>query len=193
MQRDNVSLVTEPIAEMTPRGPRTADGTVHEVDCIIYGTGFKTTEFVLPMQVTGVDGRTLSDEWADGAHAYLGMTVPSFPSMFVVYGPNTNTSGGSIVFFLEAQARYIRQAVAHLDDLGRGGLSVRPTVYTDGDRRVQQRFAGTAWTNCDSWYRNESGRIVTNWPGLHARLRPRDGDARRARFRGYPSDGESTG
>ncbi len=164
LQRDNVTVVTDSIAEMTPTGPRTVDGTVHEVDCVIYGTGFRTTEFMFPMQVTGVRGRALRDVWADGARAHLGITVPGFPSLFVMYGPNTNTSGGSIVFFLEAQARYIRQAV-QLQARTRRGVDVRPEVFDASDRSTQERFAGTAWLRCDSWYRDGSGRIVTNWPG----------------------------
>ncbi|GAB2457182.1 flavin-containing monooxygenase [Jatrophihabitans fulvus] len=164
LQRDDVEVVTDPIVEMTPDGPRTADGRVHEVDCVIYGTGFRTTAFMLPMRVTGRDGVTIEDAWQQGAHAHLGLSVPGFPSLFVMYGPNTNTSGGSIIHFLEAQAGYVRRAV-QLADERRAALDVRPDVEAATDREVQNRFAGTAWLECDSWYRNESGRIVTNWPG----------------------------
>ncbi len=82
-----------------------------------------------------------------------------------MYGPNTNTSGGSIVFYLEAQAAYIRQALQRVRETGAAAISVRPEVESRSDRETQARFAGTAWMECDSWYRNESGRIVTNWPG----------------------------
>ena len=164
LQRDNVTVIADAIAEMTPEGPRTTDGTVHEVDCIVYGTGFRTTEFMFPMDVAGTGGRSLREAWANGPRAHLGITVPGFPSMFVMYGPNTNTSGGSIVFFLEAQARYIRQAVQLLARTD-GGLNVLPDVLDASDRRTQQRFEGTAWTACDSWYRDETGRIIANWPG----------------------------
>ena len=164
LQRTNVDLVTESITRMTPAGPQTADGTVHEVDCIVYGTGFKTVDFMFPMEVTGVGGESLEDAWAGGARAHLGITVPGFPSLFVMYGPNTNTSGGSIIFFLEKQAAYIRQAV-ELMQRQRAALDLRPEVYRRSDEAVQARFGGTAWLSCDSWYRTESGRIVTNWPG----------------------------
>lgn len=164
LQRDNVDLVTEPIVAMTPQGPRTADGTIHEVDCVIYSTGFRAGDFMFPMRITGAGGVTLREAWsADGPRAHLGITVPGFPSMFVMYGPNTNTSGGSIVFFLEAQARFIRQAVQLIGRVG--AVDVRPDVLDVSDRRTQQRFAGTAWTRCDSWYRSESGRNIANWPG----------------------------
>jgi cation diffusion facilitator CzcD-associated flavoprotein CzcO len=120
---------------------------------------------MFPMDVRGEGGVRLSDAWANGAHAHLGLTVPGFPSLFVMYGPNTNTSGGSIIFYLELQAAYIRQALEHLRRGGHGSLAVRPDVEAASDRDVQGQFAGTAWTACDSWYRTESGRIVTNWPG----------------------------
>jgi cation diffusion facilitator CzcD-associated flavoprotein CzcO len=163
--RPNVELVTDRVAEVTETGLRTTDGRLHEADCIIWGTGFKATEFVAPMRVQGADGRTLDEVWSGGAHAHLGLTVPGFPSMFLMYGPNTNTSGGSIIFYLEAQAGYIRQALEHVRDGGYRSLDVRPEVEAASDRALQARFAGTAWTGCDSWYRDREGRIVANWPG----------------------------
>jgi cation diffusion facilitator CzcD-associated flavoprotein CzcO len=165
LQRDNVELVTESITRMTPSGPATDDGRVHHVDCVIYGTGFKTNDFMFPMAITGTGGRSLREEWADGAHAHLGITVPGFPSMFVLYGPNTNTSGGSIIFYLELQAAYLRQALQRVAASSAAAIDVRADVERQSDRDVQARFAGTAWTECDSWYRNGAGRIVANWPG----------------------------
>jgi cation diffusion facilitator CzcD-associated flavoprotein CzcO len=163
--RPDVELVTDRIDHMTPEGIVTADGRVREVDCVIWGTGFKSTEFMFPLEVVGAGGRDLREVWAGGAHAHLGMTVPGFPSMFVMYGPNTNTSGGSIIFYEETQAAYIRQALQHLQCRGDAALDVRTEVEEASDRELQARFAGTAWTDCDSWYRDASGRIVTNWPG----------------------------
>ena len=110
-------------------------------------------------------GQALEEVWRDGAHAHLGMSVPGFPSMFLMYGPNTNTSGGSIIFYLETQAAYIRQALEQLEQREAGAIEVRPEVESASDRALQARFAGTAWTQCSSWYRNEGGRIVANWPG----------------------------
>ncbi|MGH3566188.1 MAG: flavin-containing monooxygenase [Pseudonocardia sp.] len=165
LQRPDVDLVTEKITHMTATAVATADGREHEVDCVIYGTGFETNEFVLPMKVVGARGRALAEVWAGGARAHLGITVPGFPSMFVMYGPNTNTSGGSIIVYLEAQARYLRQALHHMRDRGAVAIDVRPEAAAASDREIQGRFAGTAWTRCDSWYRDGSGRIVANWPG----------------------------
>jgi cation diffusion facilitator CzcD-associated flavoprotein CzcO len=165
LQRPNVEVVTDAIAGMTPAGIATADGTVREVDCVIYATGFRTTEFMFPMAITGADGVSLREAWADGAHAHLGISVPGFPSLFLMYGPNTNTSGGSIIVYGEAQARYIRQALQVVRERGAGGIAVRPAVEAVADRETQRRFEGTAWTRCQSWYREEDGRIVANWPG----------------------------
>ena len=93
------------------------------------------------------------------------MSVPGFPNMFIMYGPNTNTSGGSIIFYHEAQAAYMRQALEQLRTRPAGAIEVRAEVEAASDRTVQARFAGTAWTQCDSWYRDESGRVIANWPG----------------------------
>ncbi len=165
LQRPNVDVVTDPITGMTAGGLVTADGTEHAVDVVIWGTGFRTTQFMFPMEVTGAGGRSLRDAWAGGAHAHLGITVPGFPSLLIMYGPNTNTSGGSIIVYLEAQARYLRQALEQVRARGAAAIDVRPEVEAAFDRETQARFPGTAWTRCDSWYRDEGGRIVANWPG----------------------------
>jgi cation diffusion facilitator CzcD-associated flavoprotein CzcO len=165
LARANVELVTDAIARITPTGIETAGGAQHELDCLIWATGFKTTDFMFPMRVTGAGGVELHEHWSRGAHAHLGMCVPGFPSMFVMYGPNTNTSGGSIIVYLEAQAGYIRQALEQLRARRAGAIEVRAEVEAASDRQLQARFAGTAWLQCDSWYRHENGRIVTNWPG----------------------------
>ena len=165
LARDNVELVTDAIASIGPDGPVTAGGRTVAVDTIIYATGFRTNDFVAPMEVTGAGGRTLREAWSGGASAHLGITVPGFPSMFLMYGPNTNTSGGSILVYLEAQAAYLAQALALVRSRGGAAVDVRPEVAARSDGEVQGRFAGTAWTACDSWYRDGDGRIVANWPG----------------------------
>jgi cation diffusion facilitator CzcD-associated flavoprotein CzcO len=185
LQSDNVALVTDRIVRMDPAGPVTEDGRTHEVDCVIYGTGFKTNDFMFPMEVTGVGGGSLRDAWAGGAHAHLGITVPGFPSMFMLYGPNTNTSGGSIIFFLEQQIGYLRQALQHVESSGAAALDVRADVETASDREVQSRFEGTAWTMCDSWYRNQAGRVVANWPGYMTEYRDRTRTLDPTEFRLY--------
>ena len=164
LQQPNVALETSAITEITPAGVRTADGTTHEADVIVYGTGFTATDFLAPIKIRGT--RTdLGDAWANGATAYLGMTVPGFPNMFLMYGPNTNLGCGSIVYMLERQARYIRQAVEHVAAHG-SGLDVREDVAARFDEEMRTRLADTAWTRCRSWYRRGTGPVTTNWPGL---------------------------
>ncbi|MDQ6613950.1 MAG: NAD(P)/FAD-dependent oxidoreductase [Actinomycetota bacterium] len=190
LQRPNAELVTEPITAITPTGIVTADGHEYEFDCIIYGTGFRTTEFMFPMEIVGAHGRRLGEAWAAGPHAHLGITVPGFPSLFLMYGPNTNTSGGSIIVYHEAQAAYVRQALERVRDLGVAAIDVRPEVEAASDREVQARFAGTAWTQCDSWYRNRDGRNVANWPGYMSDYieRTRQLDSRDYTFLDVPDD-----
>lgn len=165
MAAGNVEVVTEQITEVTPQGVRTADGTEHEVDVVIYGTGFATLELLAPMKITGIAGRPLSAQWSEGARAYLGITVPGFPNMFLMYGPNTNLGGGSIVYMLESQARYIRRGLRHVLGTRGGSAEVRAEAEARWDAEVQHRLERSVWTRCQSWYRNAYGRVVSNWPG----------------------------
>ncbi|MDO9380330.1 MAG: NAD(P)/FAD-dependent oxidoreductase [Nocardioidaceae bacterium] len=166
--RPDVDLVTEPVLEVTAEGVRTSAGLV-PADAIVMGTGFLTQPFLASIEVTGRDGRTLEQEWAGGAYAYLGTCVPGFPNLFVLYGPNTNTGSSSVVGMLEAQARYVRQAVDQLARRGARTVEVRRDVARAFDDRLQSRLRRTVWTHCASWYRETSGRISSNWPG---RVRP---------------------
>ena len=187
LQLPHVKLVTDPIVRLTADGVLTAEGTVRPVDCVVYATGFRTTEFMFPMEVTGADGTTLRQAWSGGAHAHLGITVPGFPSLFLMYGPNTNTSGGSIIFYEEAQASYIRQAIQTVGRRGAGAIEVRPEVEAASDRELQARFNGTAWVACDSWYRDRTGRIVANWPGYMREYAERVRVLNPAEFRVLPA------
>ncbi|MFD0361495.1 flavin-containing monooxygenase [Nocardia sp. GCM10030253] len=166
LAQSNVAVETTAIEAITPTGIRTADGVEHPVDVIIYGTGFKGTEFLAPMNIYGIGGRKLADVWGDeGARAYLGLSVPHFPNMFMMYGPNTNVGSGSIIYMLESQARYIRQVVEYLADRPGRYLAARDTAEQDWDGWLRRRLKDTPWNFCSSWYRNAAGRITNNWPG----------------------------
>lgn len=164
LARPNVDVRTEKIVEVTAEGLRTADGVLHPCDVIVFGTGFRTQDFLAPMRVTGRDGRELSEEWRDGARAHLGVTVPGFPNLFVLYGPNTNVGSGSIVHMLECQIRYAREGIRRLAG-GARSVEVRPDVASAYDVEMQGRLGDSVWTECTSWYRTDSGRITNNWPG----------------------------
>lgn len=170
--RDHVELVTDAVTAVEPDGVRTADGRLHEADVLIWGTGFAATDFLGGIEVCGVDGVRLADAWADGARAHLGMTVPGFPNLFVVYGPNTNLGGSSIIAMLEAQATWITQVVQRVADGRAHRVAVRPDVWSAYDDEMQDRLGSGIWAGCNSWYR-DGGRITTNWPGLVAEYRER--------------------
>lgn len=161
----HVDLVTDRIAAITPTGVRTEDGMERDFDVLIWGTGFKATEFLAPMRILGAKGRDLHEEWSEGAHAYFGMTVPHFPNLFIMYGPNTNTGGGSVIYFLEAQAQYLGDLV---DEVARrrAPLDLRPEVGEAHDQRIQGELVDSVWSQCNSWYRTADGRITVNWPLL---------------------------
>lgn len=163
LTRENVEVVTEPIDEVTETGVR-AGGRDHEVDTIVYGTGFDAQSFLSTIDVTGPRGR-LAEQWSDGARAYLGIHVPGFPNLMLSYGPNTNLGGNSIVYMLEAQAHAIGDAVDRLRATGSRTVEVTAAAERTWDDDVQARLAGTVWSRCDSWYRHPSGRITSNWPG----------------------------
>jgi 4-hydroxyacetophenone monooxygenase len=167
LKRPNVDLVTEAIVRITPRGVVTADGVEHEVDVLIYGTGFTASKFLSGLKITGRGGRELHDVWAGDARAYLGMTTPGFPNFFMIYGPNTNiVVNGSIIFFSECAVRYIVGAVRLLAETGARAMEVKTSVHDDFNIRVDEANKGWAWgsPNVTSWYKNEFGRVSQNWP-----------------------------
>lgn len=164
--RENVELVTSPIASVTADSVVTSDGVERRVDTIVLGTGFRSNDFVAPMQVEGRGGRSLADAWADGAEAYLGLAVSGFPNFFLMYGPNTNLGAGSIVYMIESQARHVIEAVRLLDRTGAAYVDVAADAQDDFGREMQSRLDGSVWAGCASWYRDEHGRNTNNWPGL---------------------------
>ena len=172
LARDHVDLVTERVEAIEPGGVRTADGRLHEADVLLWGTGFAATDFLGRISVTGADGVDLREVWADGARAHLGLTVPGFPNLFCVYGPNTNLGGSSIIQMLEAQASWIAQVVRRIADGQARHVAVRRTAWEAYDREMQDRLGTGIWSRCDSWYRDGS-RITTNWPGSVAEYRSR--------------------
>jgi cation diffusion facilitator CzcD-associated flavoprotein CzcO len=177
LMRPNVRLETTPIRKIAARAVVTDDGVRHDADVLVYCTGFAATDFLAPLRIRGLGGKELAEEWATGARAYLGMTVPHFPNMFLMYGPNTNLGAGSIVYMHEKQARYIRAAVDHLRRTRAAYVAVRPEVEERYDAEIQQRLSHTVWTRCTSWYRDANGRVATNWPGTM-----REYDQRTKRF-----------
>jgi cation diffusion facilitator CzcD-associated flavoprotein CzcO len=165
LNRRNVELVTDPIERVVPGGVVTASGTSREADVIIYGTGFKSLDFLAPMSVTGLGGRRLHETWRDGAEAYLGISVSGFPNFFMLYGPNTNLGGNSIIYMLEGQIGYVARALRFLEEEHLDWLDVRPEVQTAFNAWVAAASRTTVWeSGCHSWYTTASGRNTNNWP-----------------------------
>jgi cation diffusion facilitator CzcD-associated flavoprotein CzcO len=170
--RRNVRLVTESIERIEAAGIRTRDGELHEADAIVFATGFRATEFLAPIQVTGPGGRSLAVEWRDGAHAYLGVTVSGFPNFFMLYGPNTNLGHNSILVMIEAQAAYIVQAIESLRTRGLSRLEVRQEVMKEYNRKLALDLEKSVWADAkSSWYKLADGTITNNWP--HSTMRYR--------------------
>jgi 4-hydroxyacetophenone monooxygenase len=170
LQRPNARLVTERIEAITPTGVRTADGEEHAADVLIHGTGFHADRFLWPMRITGRDGAGLSARWRDAPRAYKGLSVPQFPNLFVLYGPNTNiVVGSSIIFFTECSLRYAMQAIGALLRGAHRSLEVRPEVHDAWNARIDAANARMAWgaPNVASWYKNAAGHVTQNWPGTH--------------------------
>lgn len=170
LTQPHVHLETDRITRITPTGVVTADSaggpeTEHEVDVIVYGTGFDSQDFLASIDITGREGRKLASQWTDGARAYLGIYVPHFPNLLISYGPNTNLGGGSIIYMLEAQARHMRQALDRMRAGGYRSIEVTTEAEAAYDDAVQDELEHSAWAHCDSWYRHRSGRITSNWPG----------------------------
>jgi cation diffusion facilitator CzcD-associated flavoprotein CzcO len=165
LARANVDLVTEPIERIAPDGVVAAGGALREADVIIYGTGFQTLDFLAPISVTGPHGHELHESWREGAEAYLGVTVAGFPNFFMLYGPNTNLGGNSIIYMLEGQIGYTLGAIKALDDNRLDWLDVRPDVQRSFNAWVKSASSRSVWeSGCRSWYTTASGRNTNNWP-----------------------------
>ncbi|MDR3453127.1 MAG: NAD(P)/FAD-dependent oxidoreductase [Rhodoferax sp.] len=168
LQQPNVSLVTQAVARVTPQGVVGSDGTLHPCDVIIWGTGFRATEFITPLRVYGEQGEELSERWrAQPAATRLGITVAGFPNLFMLVGPNTGLGHNSIIFMIEAQVYYIVDALRSLRRRGQTLLRLRPEAQANSYAATQQKMKTTVWSSgCHSWYQNADGRIDTLWPGF---------------------------
>lgn len=164
--RENVSLETSAIERITPNGILTADGVEHECDVIIFGTGFHSQAFQGELAIIGRNGVDLKERWGSTPEAYLGITVDGFPNFFLLYGPNTNLNHHSVVAMLEAQDRYISQAIRQLREHPEQPLDVKAEVLRDFNTKIQQDLQSSAFSaDCSSWYKNAEGVVINNWSG----------------------------
>jgi 4-hydroxyacetophenone monooxygenase len=166
--RHDVRLVTDEVVRVEPNALVTSDGTRHEVDVLVLATGFQSKRMLWPMDVRGEGGRSLRELWGDDdARAYLGMTVPGFPNLFLLYGPNTNLGhGGSVIFHTECQVNYITRLLSTMIERDIATVECRREVFEEYNKRVDTAHERMIWTHrgMDTWYRNAKGRVVTNTP-----------------------------
>jgi cation diffusion facilitator CzcD-associated flavoprotein CzcO len=174
LTRPNVELVTEHIERVTPRGVRTRDGIERPSDVIVLATGFQTHGFVAPMEIAGAGGEALAQRWADVPRAYLGMSVPGFPNMFLLYGPNTNGGTGSVIYTIEAGMQHVLGALHELERASARRIEIRAEVADRFDRELRAALSGTVWhTGCTNWYVDERGNDPNQWPWLWSSYRRR--------------------
>ncbi len=167
LRRDDVVLCTEEITSITEKGIETNGNEIHNFDVIIYGTGFKASEFLTPMEIVGRSGVDLHDQWNGDARAYLGIVAPNFPNFFFLYGPNTNiVINGSIIYFSECEVHYVTRYIKHLLENNVDALDVKQEVHDTYNDRIDEGNRRMAWglSDVSSWYKNASGRTAQNWP-----------------------------
>jgi cation diffusion facilitator CzcD-associated flavoprotein CzcO len=172
LTRPNAEVVTEPIAEVTERGIRTADGDLRELDTIILATGFRVLNNPGFAAIRGRDGRSLLETWGGSPRAYLGTTVPNFPNLFFLVGPNSAGGFNSIIFTSESHINYVAQCLREMDRAGVAAVEVRPEVFEAFSRETEERLAESVWNagGCASWYLDANGRNCVWWPDFMWRL-----------------------
>jgi cation diffusion facilitator CzcD-associated flavoprotein CzcO len=172
LMQPNVDLVSEPITEVRAGSIVTADGVDHEVDTIIFGTGFQAAEPPVARMIFGRDGRTMKDHWSEGAEAYLGTSVSGFPNLFMITGPNTGLGHTSMIFMMESQFNYIVDALEQMAAGSFSSVDVRGDVVTEYNQRLQSKLQHSVWNSgCASWYLDSRGHNTTMWPDFTWRFR----------------------
>lgn len=170
----HVELVTEPIDRVQPHSILARDGKDRPVDVIVLATGFRASEPMAPFEIVGRGGRRIEDVWGQGAEAYLGTAVSGFPNLFFIVGPNTGVGHGSMVFMIEAQARYILSSMKAMLAGKIDVVEVRPDVQSRYNESLGLRLRKTVWASgCTSWYRTRAGKNTTLWPGFTFEFRMR--------------------
>jgi 4-hydroxyacetophenone monooxygenase len=166
IQRNNVTLVTDGIRRITETGIEDTDGRHHEVDAIVYATGFHATEYLYPMRITGREGRRLDEFWADGgARAYVGCMIAGFPNLWTIYGPNTN-GGLSTAGFHELITVYALQCIERLIVEDARSMEVDEGAYWRFNHTVDQRNLQKVWSDprAHNYYWTQHGRSATMCP-----------------------------
>ena len=167
LKRDNVETITDGIREIVEDGVIDATGRHHPVDAIIYATGFYANKFLWPMEFTGEGGVNLREMWGDEPRAHLGITVPEFPNLFLLYGPSTDLAhGGSIIFHSECQVRYVMGCLKAMVEGGHKRMAVKREAFDGYVDRLQKECLRMVWSHpgSRSWYKNDRGVVINTSP-----------------------------
>ena len=163
VSRPNVEIVTDPIDRVVKDGIITTSGKHVPLDVIVWGTGFDTGGFLMPIEIVGRGGKRIHDAWAHGAEAFRGVTVSGFPNMFVLYGPNTNLGHNSIIFMSERQMDYAMKLIEAIMARDLAAIEPKAKVQAAWNADLQRKLASTVWAaGCASWYKHD-GKITNNW------------------------------
>ncbi|OBI43556.1 4-hydroxyacetophenone monooxygenase [Mycobacterium kyorinense] len=167
LQRDNCKLIDWPIATLSPAGIRTSDGIEHRLDCIVFATGYDVHLTGPPFPVTGLGGRSLTQEWANGAQAYKSASAHGYPNLFFMTGPNSGPGHNSLLVYIEGQLDYAVRGITTVLDNDLRYLDVRADVQRRYNERIQKRLTKTTWmSGCRSWYLTKDGFNASMYPGF---------------------------
>ena len=167
LQREHTVVISDGISAITETGIVAGDGTEHPVDVIVWATGFLASEFLEPLTVRGRGGVDLHEQWKGDAKAYLGVSVPNFPNLFMVGGPNTGlVAYGSHHLFTECAVHYISKCIDALRRLGGGAMDMKWEPFERFNEEIDRANRGMAWgaSGVSSWYKNALGRVSQVWP-----------------------------
>ncbi|CAF3806223.1 unnamed protein product [Rotaria sp. Silwood1] len=164
LQKSNVKLITNRIKEIKSYSIITQNEDEYPVDIIICSTGFQTQKFALP--IYGINGYSLAEQWSETRQAYRGITVPNFPNLFILLGPNSRISHSSVIIMLEAQLKYIVEILLYIDKNNIRSFSIKQNVHDAYNQWIQSKLNKTVWHlgGCHSWHQNAKGIVTTIWP-----------------------------
>lgn len=168
LNQQHINIEPHAIEQVQADGIKTVNGTEHPIDTIIFATGFKTSEFLKGINITGLKGVKLHDKWQDGAFAYRGLAISGFPDLLMCYGPNTNIGHNSMIHILESQFNYICDYITKSKANNIKYLELKSEVNGEYQKDLHKRLDGTVWQQggCHSWYQTKAGKNTNNWPGM---------------------------